>query len=57
MNGFLTKPFSLDQLLGTIAGIVTSAAPDERMKDHPLYEFAQSLDDMEPDLFDGLTMH
>jgi two-component system, sensor histidine kinase len=57
MNGFLTKPFTLDQLLGTIGGIVTSAAPDERMKDHPLYEFAQSLDDMEPDLFDGLTMH
>ncbi|MCE9657202.1 MAG: response regulator [Burkholderiales bacterium] len=57
MNDFLTKPFTLDQLLGAIGGIVTSAAPDERMKDHPLYEFAQSLDDMEPDLFDGLTMH
>jgi signal transduction histidine kinase/AmiR/NasT family two-component response regulator len=57
MNAFLTKPFTLDQLLGTISGIVSTVAPDERMKEHPLYEFAQSLDDMEPDLFDGLTMH
>ena len=57
MNAFITKPFTLDRLLGTIGEMVSSAAPDERMKDHPLYEFARSLDDMEPDLFDGLTMH
>lgn len=56
MNGFLTKPFTLDQLLGAIGGIVNSAAEDQ-MKAHPLYEFAKSLDDMEPDLFGGLTVH
>jgi len=56
MNGFLTKPFTLDQLLGVIGSIVNSAA-EETMKAHPLFEFAKSLDDMEPDLFGGVTVH
>ena len=56
MSGFLSKPFTLEQLVREIGSALRLAAED-RMREHPLYEFAQSLDDMEPDLFGDLTMH
>jgi CheY-like chemotaxis protein len=56
MNGFLQKPFSAEDLMREI-GSALSAASVERMKDHPLYEFAKSLDDLEPDLFGSVTVH
>ena len=56
MNGFLQKPFSADDLLQAI-GTALSAVAVERMSDHPLYEFAKSLDDLEPDLFGSVTVH
>ena len=56
MNGFLTKPFTLEELLSTIHAAAGTASLHP-MKDHPLFEFARSLGDMEPDLFGGLTMH
>ncbi|MGH8796119.1 MAG: CoA transferase [Caldimonas sp.] len=59
MDGFLTKPFDDAQLLQAIREQIDAgrAACDERMKDHPLYEFALSLEDSEPDLLGNLTMH
>jgi CheY-like chemotaxis protein len=59
MDGFLTKPFSDAQLLQAIRAQIDEdrAARDERMKAHPLYEFALSLEDSEPDLLGNLTMH
>ncbi len=56
MNGFLTKPFTMDELLHSVEDVVSSAAAT-RMQDHPMFEFASSLDDMEPDLFGGLAVH
>jgi signal transduction histidine kinase/FixJ family two-component response regulator len=56
MDGFLSKPFTRDELLSTIQA-ATNSASRHTMKDHPLYEFALSLGDMEPDLFGGVTMH
>jgi signal transduction histidine kinase/CheY-like chemotaxis protein len=56
MNGFLQKPFSADDLLREI-GSALSAVSVDRMRDHPLYEFAKSLDDLEPDLFGSATVH
>jgi len=56
MTGFLSKPFTLEQLVREIGTALRKAAED-RMRDHPLYEFALSLDDMEPDLFGDVTMH
>ena len=56
MTGFLSKPFTLDQLDRQILSALKSAAHD-RMRQHPLYEFAASLDDMEPDLFGEITRH
>jgi signal transduction histidine kinase/FixJ family two-component response regulator len=56
MTGFLSKPFTLEQLVREIGSALRAAAED-RMRDHPLYEFAKSLDDMEPDLFGDITMH
>lgn len=56
MNGFVSKPFTLEQLNQEIGNALRLAA-EERSRAHPLYEFAQSLDDMEPDLFGGLTVH
>ena len=56
MTGFLAKPFTLDQLLRELAGALRMAAED-RMRSHPLYDFALTLDDMEPDLFGDVTLH
>ncbi len=56
MTGFLSKPFTVDQLVREI-GSALRAAAEGRMREHPLYEFALSLDDMEPDLFGDVTMH
>jgi signal transduction histidine kinase/CheY-like chemotaxis protein len=59
MNGFLTKPFSLDQLVQAIDGYAETS-PERPNSEHPMYEFALSLDNMEPDLFGnsgGITMH
>jgi CheY-like chemotaxis protein len=56
MTGFLAKPFSVDQLVGELAKGLRAAA-DDRMRSHPLYDFALSIDDMEPDLFGDITLH
>ena len=51
MDGFLTKPFTNTQLLKAIHAYI-SDSKEERMRQHPLYEFAASLEDsdllMEP---------
>jgi len=46
MDGLLMKPFTLEQLLQTIA---LYAADGVCNRNHPLYEYAKSLDDSEPD--------
>jgi len=46
MDGLLAKPFTLEQLLQTIA---LYAAEGVCNRNHPLYEYAKSLDDSEPD--------
>ena len=56
MTGFLAKPYTMDQLLREIASALRIAA-EERMRSHPLYEFACTIDDMEPDLFGDVTLH
>lgn len=56
MDGLLSKPFTMDELLSAIQ-VATGSAGHHPMKDHPLYEFALTLGDMEPDLFGGVTMH
>ena len=56
MDGFLTKPFTDVELLQAIRGQI-DGDHDERMKSHPLYEFALSLEDSEPDLFGAVTIH
>jgi len=56
MDGFLSKPFTQEDL---VLAIQAAAGPmaEHPMKDHPLFEFALTLSDMEPDLFGGLTVH
>jgi len=44
MDGFLSKPFTEAQLLDAIR-IYIEAATDVRMRNHPLYDLARSLDD------------
>lgn len=56
MNGFLTKPFTMDQLLRALED-VTHATTSPQTIDHSLLEFASSLGDMEPDLMGGITVH
>ena len=56
MTGFLSKPFTLEQLNHEIGKALRLASQD-RMRAHPLYKFAESLDDMEPDPFGHPTMH
>jgi two-component system, sensor histidine kinase len=56
MNGFVSKPFTVDELLRSIEE-VTCITATAQPKEHPLLKFANSLGDMEPDLFGGLTMH
>lgn len=56
MDGFLSKPFAMHELLAAIQA-ATNSSGNHPMKDHPLYDFALSLSDMEPDLFGGLTVH
>jgi signal transduction histidine kinase/FixJ family two-component response regulator len=56
MTGFLSKPFTLEQLDSELRSGLRMASHEE-MRSHPLYEFAASLDDMEPDLFGEITRH
>jgi signal transduction histidine kinase/AmiR/NasT family two-component response regulator len=58
MDGFLTKPFTDAQLLQAI-NVYTQDSKEERMRDHPLFEFASSLEDTDVDMSaDGpRTMH
>ena len=58
MDGFLMKPFTDAQLLQAIRSYIYDAR-DERMRDHPLYEFAAALEDTDPDIFGSTrqTMH
>ena len=56
MDGFLMKPFTDQQLTQAIRSYVENAEVSMN-EQHPLYEFAKSLDDTEPDLLDGRTMH
>ena len=50
MDGFLSKPFSESQLIDAIR-IYIESANDLRMRNHPLYELARSLDDSVDDSF------
>lgn len=54
MDGLLMKPFTLEQLLQTIA---LYAADGVCNHNHPLYEYAKSLDDSEPDSTCGQAVH
>jgi CheY-like chemotaxis protein len=54
MDGILVKPFNSEQLVQTISVYATGGVCN---REHPLYEFARSLDDMEPDLFGGPAVH
>ena len=54
MDGLLTKPFTQEQLLQTIA---LYAADEVCNHNHPLYEYAKSLDDSEPDSYGGPAVH
>lgn len=59
MDGFLTKPFTGAQFLKAIRVFLNDQRED-RAKTHPLYEFAVSLEDTDPELFadtGGQTMH
>jgi signal transduction histidine kinase/FixJ family two-component response regulator len=56
MTGFISKPFTIEELVSELANALGAAA-GERMRSHPLYDFARSLDDMEPDLFGDVTLH
>lgn len=50
MDGLLAKPFTMEQLVQTIG---LYAADGVCNQSHPLYEYAKSLDDSEPDLDGG----
>ena len=54
MDGLLTKPFTTEQLLQTIALYAVDGVCNQN---HPLYEYAKSLDDSEDDSFSGPTVH
>ena len=54
MDGLLMKPFTLEQLLQTIALYASDGLCN---RNHPLYEYAKSLDDSEPDVVGGQTVH
>ena len=54
MDGLLMKPFTPEQLLQTIA---LYAAEGVCNRNHPLYEYAKSLDDSEPDSSYGQAVH
>ena len=54
MDGLLMKPFTPEQLLQTIA---LYAADGVCNRNHPLYEYAKSLDDSEPDSSYGQAVH
>ena len=54
MDGVLTKPFTVEQLLQTISLYAATGACDHN---HPLFEYAKSLDDSEPDFLGGPTVH
>lgn len=54
MDGLLMKPFTLEQLLQTIA---LYAADGVCNRNHPLYEYAKSLDDSESDSSYGQAVH
>ena len=54
MDGLLMKPFTAVQLLQSIS---IYAAADAEGGQHPLYEFAASLEDMEPDLHGSGPIH
>jgi signal transduction histidine kinase/CheY-like chemotaxis protein len=58
MDGFLTKPFTDVQLLKAIYAYLQDAK-DERMREHPLYDFAVSLEDTDVGPIDDVprTMH
>ena len=60
MDGFLTKPFTAAQFMRAIR-VYLSDLREDRAKTHPLYEFAVSLEDTDPELFrdsaSGHTMH
>jgi signal transduction histidine kinase/AmiR/NasT family two-component response regulator len=59
MDGFLTKPFTGAQFLKAIRVFLNDQRED-RAKTHPLYEFAVSLEDTDPELFadtGGQMMH
>lgn len=59
MDGFLTKPFTGAQFLKAIRVFLNDQRED-RAKTHPLYEFAASLEDTDPELFadtGGQMMH
>lgn len=47
MEGFLTKPFTGAEFMKAIRVYISSHNQD-RAKSHPLYEFAMSLEDIEP---------
>lgn len=54
MDGLLMKPFTLEQLLHTIS---LYAADGVCNRNHPLYEYAKSLDDSESDSSHGQSVH
>ena len=54
MDGLLMKPFTQEQLVQVI-GLYASEGVCNR--NHPLYEYAKSLDDSEPDTAHGQTVH
>lgn len=58
MDGFLTKPFTGAQFMQAIR-VYLNDLREDRARMHPLYEFAVSLEDSEPDLPGdaGKTMH
>ncbi len=54
MDGLLMKPFTLEQLLQTIALYAVQGVCNHS---HPLYEYAKSLDDSECESFGGPAVH
>jgi len=54
MDGFLSKPFSVEQLL---QAITLYSSPEVCDHTHPLYEYARSLDDSNLEETHGFTRH